>query len=316
MRRFGSYMKQKPKYKQGIVTVVGANYIDLIIPDFLEKCYEVYCKKNFDEKKFQVSVYENTFATAGIVLTALGFEAYRNRIYYLEKKKVNKSVPTDLASIFKERNSNFPEVDFKNLISEIFVLRDIIVHNHIYKVDISYDDNWEMLSHTQKLLEGYGDDRKFKNLTSSRTKKTSFLKLNIQPGKIGFEDFLLVLIIFDMFVGVADELLEGTYVPFRFSHKLEGEYTNSLNKFISHIFNKIPNKKYTDKLEKTLSILRTKYEPFMNEANDHFISNICFVCGKYGYRTIERDWKCSKCGHGFVFASSKEELVEKLKTNS
>lgn len=290
-------------YRQGLITVIGTSYVDLIVPDFLEKCFEVYCKKEFDKKQFQVSVYENTFATAGIVLTVLGFEAYRNRIYYLEKKKVGKSVAKDLAVLFKSKKTSFPEKDFEDLLSEVFVLRDVIVHNHIYKVNVSYDGGWQMLGHTQTLLEGYGDDKKFKRLASSRTKKTNSLKLNIQPGKIGFEDLLLVLIIFDLFVGLSEEILKRGYAPFHFWKEIGGKKAESLNDYITYFYNQIPNVKYTKSLNGILSRLRGQYKQYVSKYKDYFVDNICFKCGEYGFRKIDRKFHCAKCGYGIEFGT-------------
>lgn len=295
-------LKNKEAYRQDIITVTGTNYIDLIVPDFLQKCFEVYCKKDFSKKQFQVSMYENAFATAGIVLIILGFESYRNRIFNLEKRRVGKSVSKDLAKIYKEKNNNFPAKDFEDLLNEIFILRDVIVHNHIYKVKIFFDKEWEVLGHRQTLVEGYGDI-KFRKLTSSRTKKTKSLKLNVQPGKIGFEDLLLVLIFFDMFVGLSEEILKTGYVPFYFWTEFEGNKAESLNDFITYYYNKIPNQKYKTHLGKTLVMLRGKYEKFISEYKDYFIGNICFKCGEYGFRKIDRKFKCEKCGYEIIFGT-------------
>lgn len=294
--------KNQEAHRQDIITVTGTNYVDLIVPDFIQKCFEVYCKKEFDKKQFQVSIYENAYATAGIVLVILGLESYRNRIFNLDKQSVGKSVSKDLAKVFKEKNSKFPEKDFENLLNEIFILRDVIVHNHIYKVKIFFDSDWEVLGHRQTLEKGYGDT-KFRALTNSRTKKTNFLKLNVQPGKIGFEDLLLVLIFFDMFFGLSEEILKKGYTPFHFWSELEGNKAESLNDFISYYYNRIPNPKCKTNLGTTLALLRGKYEPFISEYKDYFVGNICFKCGEYGFRKIGRKFKCGKCGYEIIFGT-------------
>lgn len=295
----------KEAHREDIITVTGTNYVDLIVPDFLQKCFEVYCKKEFNKKQFQVSIYENAFATAGIVLIILGFESYRNRIFSLEKRQVGKLVSKDLATIFREKNDKFPEKDFENLLNEIFIIRDVIVHNHIYKVKIFFDSNWEVLGHRQKLVKGYGD-AKFRALTNSRTKKTNTLKLNIQPGKIGFEDLLLVLIFFDMFFGLSEEILKKGYTPFHFWSEVEGNKAETLNDFISYYYDNIPNIKYKSSLVKTLAPLRNKYKKYMSEYKDCFVGNICFKCGEYGFRKINKKFKCKKCGYEIIFGTTEE----------
>lgn len=291
----------KKTHTQDLVTVVGTNYIDLIIPDLLEKCFEVYRKTEFDKKQFQVSVFENTFATAGIILAVLAFEAYRNRIFYLENKKVSKyiTVPKDLASIFKTKDASFPENCFENLLNEVFVIRDVIVHNHIYKVNVEFDDDWQMLGHRQKLLEGYGDDKKFKAFTSSRTKKTTSLKLNIQTGKIGFEDLFLVLVMFDLFIGLSEKILSRPYVPFHFWKEINGVGADKLYQYLTHFYNLIPNAKYLQQLDPVLQKIRTEFVQYLPDYKEYFINNICIKCGEFGFRQMNDIYLCKKCGHKF-----------------
>lgn len=286
--------------KQNLVTVIGANYIDLIIPDFLEKCFDVYKKTDFDKKQFQVSIYENAFATAGIVLTVLGFEAYRNRVYYLEKKRVGKSVAKDLALIFKSKESTFPDQNFENLLSEIFVVRDVIVHNHIYEVNVEFDDDWQMLGHRQKLLAGYGDE-KFRNLANSRTKKTSNLKLNVQPGKIGFEDLFLILIIFDCFIGFSEKILNRPHVPFHFWKQINGESAEQFYQYLTYFYNQIPNDRYIRQLNLILKRIETDYTGFLPDYRDYFINNTCAKCEGFGFRQMNDVYACKKCGHKLEF---------------
>lgn len=98
------------KNKQKVVTVVTANYVDMLLPSLLGKSVEAYSKTDFSKKHFQVSVYENTYATVGIVLTLLAIEVYRNRIFYLENKRLGKNgLADDLSKMFKTKNRSFPE---------------------------------------------------------------------------------------------------------------------------------------------------------------------------------------------------------------
>lgn len=301
-------MNNKKTYKQELVTVIGTNYIDLIIPDFLEKCFEVYKKKEFDERHFQVSIYENTFATAGIVLTVLAFEAYRNRIFYLEKKRVGKSVARDLAEIFKLKEASFPEKNFESLLNEVFVLRDVIVHNHIYKVKVEFDYEWKMLWHTQKMLKGYGDDRKFKEFVNSRTKRTINLGLNVQPGKIGFEELFLTLVIFDCFIGLSEKVLGRPYVPFHFWKEINGVGAEKLYQYLTYFYNLLPDPKHIHRLSQTLNTIRKQYEQYFPEYTENFVNNICLKCGEFGFRQMNNVYSCKKCGYKIEFKTRGSEL--------
>ena len=249
-----------------------------------------------------MSPHENTYATAGIVLTVLGIEAYRNRIYYLEKRTVSRSVAEDLTVMFKSREANFSEKDFENLLNEVFVLRDVIVHNHIYKVNVEFDGDWQILGHRQELLKGYGDT-KFRVSTNSRTKKTTNLKLNVQPGKIGFEDLFIVLVLFDSFVGLSEKILGRAYVPFHFWKEVNGVGTEDFYKYLTCFYHLIPNQKYVQQLNSILQKIRKEYGQFLPDYNEYFVNNICIICGEFGFRQMNQVYLCKKCGHRVELAS-------------
>lgn len=275
-------VKKVSAKKERLITVIGANYVENVVPELFEKSFESYSIKDFSKRYFQVSTHENTFATAGIVLTILAFEAYRNRIYYLEKEKVGK-VPEDLASIFYKKDSSFPKNQLEDVLKEIFVLRDVIIHNHIYKVTVFTDDEWEMIGHRQALLQGYGDDKKFRNSVNNRTRKTKILGLNVQPIKIGFEDLLTTLIIFDTFVGISNKVLSSAYVPFRFMYEFEGEWIEELSTYLANYYNLIPNVKFKKRFLLLLKNTRKNFQGFLPEIVDCFLNNYCQNCGEYGF---------------------------------
>jgi len=284
--------------KQKLVTVIGVNYAEEIVPDLLEKSFETYCGKDFSKKHFQVSVHENTYATSAIVLTVLGIEAYRNRIYYLEKKGVNRNVAHDLSSVFLSKDSSFPVQDFEAIFNEVFVIRDVIVHNHIYEIEVVSDENWDMLSHRQKLLEGYGDDQKFRNFVNNRIRKTKNLGLNVQPGKIGFEDLFKVLIIFDTFVGISTKLFTNNYTPFRFMRKINSQWEDKLSIYLAQFYNRLPDKKYRTSLKKLLDSVGSKFDNFIPDYWDFFLHNRCpgKKCRDYGFHQPSHITKCNSCG--------------------
>lgn len=296
-------MKELPKLtikkevqKQKLVTVIGTNYIEQIVPDLLEKSFDTYCKKDFSKRHFQVSIHENTYSTSAIALVVLGIEAYRNRIYYLEKKKVNKSVSSDIPTIFSNKDNNFPKQDFEAILTEVFVIRDVIVHNHIYELEVVSDDNWDMVSHRQKLLEGYGDDKKYQKYVNNRTRKTINLGLNVQPGKIGFEDLFKVLVIFDLFVGISNKLLTNNYVPFHFTRKINGKWVDKLSICLAQFYNQIPNTTYKTSLKKLFDTIKGKFDNFIPDFWDYFLHNVCPQCKEYGFHQPNKITKCNSCG--------------------
>lgn len=288
--------RRTQRRKQKLVTVISTNYVEHIVPGFLKRSFEIYCKKDFAKKAFQVSVLENTYATAGVVLTVLGIEAYRNRIYYLEKQKVGKNLARDISTAFKNKSSSFLDQEFEKLLTEVFILRDVIVHNHIYEVDVFTDSAWEMLGHRQKLLEGYGDERKrFGGFVTERTRKTKSLGFNVQPAKVGFEDLFTLLVIYDLFIGVSNKLFPNSYVPFHFSHKLNGSWINNLSTYLSYFYNQIPSEKFIRRFRGIRKRLGG-FEALLPDYGDYFLSNTCPKCKELGFHQPKRITRCDKCG--------------------
>lgn len=289
-------MIPKNKFKkQKIVTVIGANYAEEIVPDLLEKSFGTYCKRDFSKRNFQVSVHENTYSTSGIVLTVLSIEAYRNRIYYLEKRKISKNVARDISSLFFDKDNSFSKQDFEAILNEIFVIRDVIVHNHIYEVEVVSDENWDMLSHSQELLEGYGDDQKYKNFVNNRTRKTRNLGLNVQPGKIGFEDLFKVLIIFDTFIGISTKLFSNGYVPFHFTREVNSQWEDKLSIYLAQFYNQIPNKRYKLSLRCLMNTIKNRFDNFIPDFWNYFLHNNCPKCKEYGFHQPGNISNCNSC---------------------
>jgi len=286
------------KIRQKLVTVVTANYVDLLVPYLLERGFDAYKQKDFTKRHFQVSIIENTYSTAGIVLTLLALEAYRNRIYYLEKKSVRRGkLAEDLSGIFKLKDSAFPEDLFRDILTEMTIARDVIVHNHLYEVEIINDGNWDMISHKQRLLKDYGDRKRLNSgLVTEQTRKTKNLKLNVQPAKIGFEDLYTILVIFDMFVGISDKLFSNSYVPFHFSHKFNGEWIDRFSHYLSHFYVTNPNKAGINRLRKIYKSLRTSFISFIPDHVDHFLEDVCPKCQDFAFHQPFKIYKCSSCG--------------------
>lgn len=290
--------KKKIVNKEKIITVVASNYVDHLIPDMLEKSFQSHSKRDFSKRNFQVSVIENSYATSGIVLTLLAFEAYRNRIFYLDKNKINVSggLASDLGNVFKNKDVNFPDDFFIKLITELSIVRDTIVHNHLYEVEIFNDENWDMIGHRQKLLEDYGDGKRRKSgLVIEHTRKTKNLGLNVQPAKIGFEDLFLVLVIFDLFIGISDKLFVNSYVPFHFSYKFNEDWVHSFSHFLAHYYNNNPNIIGNRRIKKVLILISKNFSYFVSDRIENFIENKCPECGEFGFNQINKVSKCNGC---------------------
>lgn len=190
---------------------------------FIEPAIYLYLKlrklKFSGYSKTQVSSRENGYSVSIIILLILFIESSLNRIRYLKKDKI------DNLKFFSSRFMHNPDLVKK--LYEIYVLRDLIVHNHIWRISYEFDNNYNEIKIYQKLLEGYGDkrpDKKYIDYVNKRKKITKTLKLNINPIKINKTDVIKVF----MFVSELFKFLEAqdkSYLPLsNFHFKYRGKY--------------------------------------------------------------------------------------------
>jgi len=293
-------MEQKST-KQKLVTVTGSTFTSFVIWDLLTKAFEAYQQLDHSKRHFQTSMWEHGHASAAIVLTVISIEAYRNGICYLSRRAVSRgayAVPIDLSDVLLIGDDRFPAERFKNLLAEMFVVRDVIVHNHIYEVEVTSDEHWEMVRHEQKLLKGYGRDAKYSACVNDRTRRTKLLRLNVQPAKMGFEDLFKMLITFDLFVGVTENLLGKGYVPASVQYQIEDRWVRNVSEVLTHYLGKVTNQRFIAEVAKLSAYLRKDFANFLPPMAkwDWFITNICPSCSSPGFFKKRGQYSCSKCG--------------------
>jgi hypothetical protein len=296
--------------REEYITVIGSNFLKFAVSGLIDESLKAYLKTDFSKKRFQTSVWEHSHAAAAIVLSVIGIEAFRNRIYCLKGIKVDRSVPYDLCRILRDEKAGFPSDKLQDILTELFVTRDVIVHNHIYQVEVFTDEKLDVWRYKQKLLKGYGFDSKYKRSVNSRTKKTKLLKLNVQPARIGFEDIFKVLVITDLLIGILQNILGGGYVPFHMSprihasHKISIHHLDSLSKILNYYYEQIPRRRFITLVEELSRRLRNDFANYLPPYphSSCFISNICPKCSKLGFDRYDDTHHCRKCGlrMGFI----------------
>lgn len=290
--------------RQEYITVIGSNFLGFVVWGLIDESLKVYLNTDFSKKRFQTSIWEHSHAAAAIVLSVIGIEALRNRIYFLKGIKVDRSVPNDLCEILRDEKVGFPADKLQDMLTEVFVTRDVIVHNHIYQVEVFSDKKWAMLAHKQRLLKGYGFDLKYKRSVNSRTRKTKLLKLNVQPAKISFEDIFKVLVITDLLIAILQNMFGGAYIPFHISHKIGIHHFGSLSKILNYYYEQISRRSFIIFSEELSRRLRNDFANYLPPYphSDCFISNICPKCSKLGFDRFDDTHHCRRCGlrMGFI----------------
>jgi hypothetical protein len=131
---------------------------------------------------FQVTHFENSHCSAIILLTVVMFEATINRARLVDE--IYGRIHA-LDYLNKHHKGRFDIDDLE----EVFVIRDVIAHNHIWKAEV----NPATMSIIEaKRLDEYGD-AKFNRVVDQATRKTKRFGLHVLPTRIGFDDAKIVI---------------------------------------------------------------------------------------------------------------------------
>jgi hypothetical protein len=140
------------------------------------------------ESEVQTGSPENGYSCSICVLGVIALESFIMRARYVNKA----DHPIDRKSCVEFLKSLYPDFDRVEELREIFVLRDIIAHNHLWKIDFAWDEEWGM-----KFLVASKDpasgDQKYKSCVNMDTLKTTKLRLNVNPIKIGKPEVVRVI---------------------------------------------------------------------------------------------------------------------------
>lgn len=162
--------------KQSTISCIGSNYLESIV-----SLYETMNNFQYSgSSKIQVSPRENGFSVSIIVLTVLMIESAINRIKHLETNNTKNNIAF-VRECFKNNK-------LSDELTEIYIIRDVIAHNHLWKIDIEYTKNFTEKILNKELMNGYGESKKYKNFVKDEVTKN--LKLNIIPTKINKADVL------------------------------------------------------------------------------------------------------------------------------
>jgi hypothetical protein len=167
-----------------MVTIVGSSYFEPISV-LLEKL------KKYDTGKsgeVQSGYYVNGYACSICLLAVVCLESYVMRVRFINKAtqtQIDKtSIPEYLAKLY-------PAFPLKEEVVEIFILRDLIAHNHLWEIYFLWDDEKGIMP--QSIHRRSSGDKKYMNSVDTANNKTKKLGLNISPIKIDVSDATKVL---------------------------------------------------------------------------------------------------------------------------
>lgn len=171
----------KPTSPDGYVSIIGTSYL-LPIAKLLESLEAL---KSRGPNEVQASSLENGYSAAIAILTVLLLESAISRAQYV----LGISPPQKPVEFIRK---TYPDCDLADQIEELFVLRDVIAHNHVWEAQMYWDEQGQMKLVEADLQTGYGD-RKFNKVRNGNKRQTRILDLNLFPTRICRTDAVKVL---------------------------------------------------------------------------------------------------------------------------
>ncbi|MFW9876275.1 MAG: hypothetical protein ACFFG0_24525, partial [Candidatus Thorarchaeota archaeon] len=164
--------------------------------------------------RIRVSTTENGYSTSIVALTVFCIESLINNLKYFSG-----SNQTNTLRFFSDE---FPaEVDLIEKLNELFTVRNVIAHNHIWRIRYRVNNPYIETDITKELLDGYGNAN-FRNIVDFNNNVTRRLRIRIIPTRIGENDAKKELIVLNDFSNFLDRqgkpLISNWH--FRFPKKL------------------------------------------------------------------------------------------------
>lgn len=165
--------------QRDLVSIIGCSYFQPIA-DLIRRLSVLPTLGTNDVK---VNPDENGYSVSIILLLVSMCESYVMRVRYINRILY----PIKKISVVRYIQDLYP--DYRNIdaLSEVFSLRDLIAHNHLWEIDFTWAEEPGMTLINAKLEKTAGD-KKYHNTTDEPTRKTKTLALNSVPIKVGRDD--------------------------------------------------------------------------------------------------------------------------------
>jgi len=214
--------------KEGMVSIIGSAYFQPI-SDLLEKLFQRPAGQNLNP--VQVGSMENGYSVSICVLAVLCLESYLMRVRYINRKHPS-SQKKNVLDFLEDLYPSFPSLE---ALTETFVLRDLLAHNHLWVIEFLWDEESGM-----KLLGAMKDsvsgDRKYKEHVDIVNRKTKLLELNVLPTRVSRKDVGKVLrTIWDALIYIEKQNRNQCYIShlaarFQGKHIRFGELISDIHK--------------------------------------------------------------------------------------
>jgi hypothetical protein len=172
-----------PRVPSKLVTVLGSAYFQPIA-DLIERLVR---RKARRPTRVQSSHDESGYSAASVLLLVAMFESYTSRVRFAQ----GGVVPDSERSAVDVVLSVFPKFRHRKALEDVYVLRDLLMHGHLWEIEYEWGGPVPMVLKSATLHPAYGD-KKFHRRVNPRTHRTKALGLSAFPSRVDRRDLLKV----------------------------------------------------------------------------------------------------------------------------
>lgn len=173
-RQIKRYSPYSSRMKNDLVTIVGDSYFEPICT-LLERLEKF--KEHMNDA--QSGFFVNGFSASICLLAVACLESYVMRVRFIQKSGQKDIDKTPVVNYLPTLYKDFP---FRDELTEIYILRDIIIHNHLWELEFILEKDGMSVTSAKKRSTG---DKKYLNNVDESSRKTKVLGLTINPIKVG-----------------------------------------------------------------------------------------------------------------------------------
>ena len=172
-----------PRQRDSLVTVVGSAYFQPI-GDLVKRLVR---RKPHRLNRVQSGYDEHGYSASIVLLLVAMFESYMSRVRFVQPGRVKTQVKSALDVV----RAVFPSLRHMSALEDVYVLRDLLMHSHLWEIEYEYGGPVSMVLKQATLHPGYGD-KKFLARVNMKTHRTKALGLSVFPSRVNRRDVLKV----------------------------------------------------------------------------------------------------------------------------
>ena len=172
-----------PRTPGQLVTILGADYFQPIA-DLVDRLTKRSARR---PDRVQAGSRESGYSASCVLLLVAMFESYVSRLRYMQGGRIpnNKRNAVDVIQIA------FPKLRNQRALQDVYVLRDILIHAHLWEIDYEWGGPVPMVLKAARQHPASGDE-KFKKRVNFKTYRTKALGLSVFPTRVNRSDLLKV----------------------------------------------------------------------------------------------------------------------------